>query len=208
MRKLVSEKNAHWIAAFLQVICYFMVFFAVVSIVLILLGRVELSLTTPSGHYDNALFLEKDHSVTSRILLASLVNQNIFLNTVNSNGSVDFITWLGISLIGIIKVLPFGFCFFLFSKFFANISNGKVFVTRNANIMRTSGLVLIAASLLTRTLTDSLIPSMVNQLSANHLIVSSASADFTGLLLGAGLLVMAYVFHYGIYLQDEADHTL
>ena len=114
MRFMLSEKNARRTAVLLQRICYLIAFLAIISIVLVLLGRMELNLTTPEGHYEHVLLLEKDHNATSRFLSVSLSGQDLFLNT---EGSVGFITWMLISLIGIVKVFPIGFSFFLLAKF-------------------------------------------------------------------------------------------
>lgn len=204
MRFMVSAKNAHRIAVILQSICWLMAFFAMAVVVLVLLGRVEITLSTPTGRYEGALLLENDHNVTSRFLFTKISDQRVFLQT---DGTVGFITWLTISLVGIVRVFPLGFCFFLLTGFFKNISEGKVFEKNNANILMNSGFVLIVASLVTPILNVFVFPALNNHLTANRLSLS-VSGNFTELFFGAVLLVMAYVFHYGIYLQDEADHTL
>jgi len=204
MRFKMSEKKAHEIAVILQGICWLMTLFAMTVAVLVLLGRVEVSLTTPAGHYEGVLLLEKDHNVTSRFLFTQISDQKVFLQT---EGTVGFVTWLAISLIGIVRVFPMGFCFFLLTGFFKNISEGKVFVAPNANILLNSAGALIIASLITPILNAFVFPLLINHFTANRLTIS-VSPNFTGLFFGAVLLVMAYVFHYGIYLQDEADHTL
>lgn len=207
MGRWLSAKRAHHIAVVLQSVCYLMTFLALLTIVLVLLGRVEVNLTTPAGHYQNALLLEKDHEATTRFLIASLSNQQVYLNMIGTDGSVDIATWLGIALIGTLRVLPIGLCFFWMSRFFGNLSQGRVFIASNADILLYSGGLLVAGGLLVPFLNGLVLPWVINQFSANVLSIS-ANLDMSSLFIGAGLLVMAYVFHYGIYLQDEADHTL
>lgn len=204
MRFLISEKNAGIIANFLRILCILMTSIAVIFILLVLLGRVELNIITPTEHFDHALLFEKDHNATSRFLFAKISNQTMFLST---DGTIGFITWLGISLIGITNAFPMGFCFFQLSKFFKNISEARVFITHNAKLLLTSACVLIIASLAAPILNAFVYPMLINQFTSNTLSLS-ITWKITGLLIGAILLVMSYVFYYGIYLQDEADHTL
>jgi hypothetical protein len=195
---LISEKHAHRLALILRSVCFLIAVLAVLVIVLVLLGRVELSMTTPDGHFDRALLLEKDHSVTSRFLFTKLSNQTVFLTT---HGSVGFVSWLFISLMGIVRVLPMGLSFFLLSRFFRSISAGKVFIAPNAGLLLRCGVLLIVSFFLVPLLNGLVFPYLHNRFSANRLILS-VSPDFNSLFIGIVLLVMAYVFSYGIYLQD------
>lgn len=207
MRALVSEKNAHAIAVLLQYICYVWAFFAAAVMLLILLGRVQLNMTTPTGHYDNALLVEQDHSAASRSLYTPISNQPVFLIIHNADGAVSFATWLGIVLIGAVRVLPLGYCALRFSAFFKNIAANKVFITHNANILLGGGIVLLASALAAPVINGLLFPLLIRLLTSDQLIIP-VSVNEGPLFFGAALLIMAYVFHYGIYLQDEADHTL
>jgi hypothetical protein len=204
MQYLISEKHAHRMAVILRSVCFLITIFSVLVITLVLLGRVELSMATPDGVYDRALLLEKDHSVTSRFLFTKLSSQTVFLRM---HGNVGFVSWLFISLMGIFRVLPLGLCFFFLSRFFRNISEGRVFFAPNANLLLRCGVLLITSFFLVPIFNGFILPYLHNRFSPNRLTLS-VSPDFTALFIGIVLLVMAYVFHYGIYLQDEADHTL
>ena len=208
MNLMRNEKNAHKIAVVLQWICAFMAFLAVIIGVMALLGRLEITfLTTPEGYQGHGLMFEKDHSATTRFFTVRLNNPKINLNTAGSGGEIGFITWLAISLIGIAKVFPMGFAFYLMSKFFKNISETKVFVTENAKLLLKSGTVMALSCFAVPILSTFVLPAMVNNLTAN-VLRASTSPNMTEIFYGAILIVMAYVFHYGIYLQEEVDYTL
>lgn len=202
--RLMSEKNARRVAVILQTVCCLAVILALMVAVLVLLGRVELRLSTPQGYFNNALLIEKDHAATSRALIVKLSGHSLFLHI---QEKLDFITWLGIALIGITRVFPMGYCFFVLAGFFKNIAAGEVFVLKNARILLRAGMVLIISSLLIPLLNGFVFLGLINALSANNLSIA-INSGLSDLFFGGILLVMSYVFHYGIYLQDEADHTV
>lgn len=207
MNKWISEKHANKIAIVLQVICGLLALLAVVTIVLALLGRVQMVISAPGGVYERALLLESDHTVSSRAMFTTFKNTQMRLNTINSGGVVDFVTWFGVALISVGNILPAGLCWLLMNGFFKNIAQGKVFMEDNAKILQRSGQVLGISALVVPLLNGYGFPWMVNTFSSNQLYIGQ-NIDVTALLVAAILLVMAYVFSYGIYLQDEADHTL
>ena len=207
MEFMRNEKNAHKIAVILQKVCVLYIFLAVFSIVLVLLGRMEIPfMQTPDGNYNNAILFESDHNERIRAFSVRLSSMGMRLYMVESGGKVGFITWLVISMIGIVNVLPMGVCIYMMAKFFKNISESKVFVTGNANILLKGGAVL-AVSFVAEPLLIALLPEIVNSFTANELFLT-AEMNFMYLFGGAVLIVMAYVFHYGIYLQEEVDYTL
>lgn len=207
MNKWISEKHANKIAIVLQVICGLLALLAVVTIVLALLGRVQMVISAPGGVYERALLLESDHTVSSRAMFTTFKHTQIRLNTVNSGGVVGFVTWLGVALISVGNILPAGLCWLLMNGFFKNIAQGKVFVEDNAKILQRSGQVLGICAIVVPLLNSYVFPWMVNTFSSNQLYIGQ-NVDVTALLVAAIFVVMAYVFSYGIYLQDEADHTL
>lgn len=207
MARLMNKKRASKLAEMLQGICFFMTGLAILTVVFILIGRMEVRLTTPEGHYADALLLEKDHSVESRFMFANLSDLDIYLNTRFTDGHLDVVTIVGIMIMALATVVPLGYGFYLIGRFFGNVSKGNVFVPSNASLLMRCGGVLVVAALIAPLLNGFAIPAFINLMSANDISVN-ASINFLALFGGAILLVMAYVFHYGIYLQNEADHTL
>jgi hypothetical protein len=203
MKFWMTEKRAHNIAVLLQAICVIMLLLAAFTVVLMVLGRIQVSLTTPEGHFERALLAEKDHSVRSRALYYNPV-EDITLQT---DSAISPLARIILPLMGLLRVFPFGFVFFQMSRFFANLAVGEVFVRPNAQLLLQSGAVMVIFSVITPILNAFVLPALLDVFTDNELWVA-AQANFTSPFFGAVLLVAAYVFHYGIYLQDEADHTI
>lgn len=207
MSKWFSEKRASMLAEILKGICILMTFLALLTTVMVLMGRMQIHLYTPETFYNDALLLEKNHEATSRFMFVNLSHLEVHLHTANSGGKIDIVTYLCTVLMGVATVVPMGYAFFKMSRFFGNIAKGSVFSASNASLLLNGGLVLLAGSLLAPLLSLLVLSPIANKLTSNVISIS-ASFNLTALFAGAILLVMAYVFHYGIYLQDEADHTL
>lgn len=205
MRFLESERNAQSIAILLQGICYFVTAVALAGAVLVVLGRVEMDITTPSGHYDRALLVEQDREATARFLFTRISEQDVYLTL--KTETAGFFTRLCVALMGLVQAVPAGFCFFFLAGLFRNIAEGRVFVARNAAIFFRSGLILVIASLAGPVLEGLVLPWLINRFTEDRILLS-LSVNYTALFFGFVLLVAAYVFHYGIYLQDEVDHTV
>lgn len=200
-------KHASKLAQLLQGLCYFLVGLAVLSVILILFGRMEVDMTLPEGHYSNALLLEKDHSVESRVFLIDLSFLDIHVDTRPADGKTELVTIVGIIIMSLATLAPHGYSFYLIARFFGNVANGNVFVPVNATLLLRCGTVFVAAALIAPILNGFAMPAIINLVTDNH-VSTNASIDFISLIGGVAALVMAYVFHYGIYLQNEADHTL
>jgi len=199
----LSKTTAHHFARCLKIFCYIVFFIGVFASVLILLGRVEVNLAMPEKYFENALLFEKDRAATSRFFFATPFD-HLHLSV---HDKVGFATWLCIALMGLVKILPFTVCSYFMAGFFKNISLDKVFVFSNANILLYNGIILSVSSILHPILNAFLFPSILTLFSKNRISVST-QPDLMGIFMGITLLIAAYVFHYGIYLQDEADHTL
>jgi hypothetical protein len=207
MNKLVTEKRAMKLANILQSICMVMVTLALILTILILLGRINVSVATPDGYFQNTLLVEKDHNTSSRFMFTNLSYLDIHLNTISSGGTVGIVTYVGVVIMNLLVVLPGAYVFFVMASFFRKIAQKEVFTSSNASLLSRGGIVLLSFAFLTPLFNAYIIPSLIHSLSSN-VVSTSVSINFIELFAGAILLVMAYVFHYGIYLQDEADHTL
>ncbi len=106
-----------------------------------------------------------------------------------------------------VHVLPLAFAFWLLSRIFSNIQQGQIFTEQNASYLLGYGLLQIFAAVFVPVI-KGLICWLVNLVSDGQLSVSTGQAMFKTLVPGIGFLVAAYIIHYGVYLQDEVDHTL
>ena len=207
MQQLLRGKRANTLAQVLQGICYLLVALAVMTMTLVAIGRMQVDMMTPLGYFDHALLIEKDHATNSRFLFASLSDLSIQVNTINADGNVHWLTWLGVAGMGFLTVAPIGYCFYLMARFFGHISRDKVFDAANAKLLLRGGIVLVAAAIAVPLLNGYLLPALINAFTAN-VISTAVSMNVTSLFVGLVLLVMAYVFNHGLYLQREADYTL
>jgi len=206
LSKLVQKKVARRFASALQILCWLMMLLAGLSIVLALLGRVEVALNTPQGYYENALLAAEDPGASTRLFFIKLSGHDIRL-TVTVDGGIGAAAWMGVALLCIIRLAPIGVCFFCMACFFGNVVEERVFVTSNAALLLRTGCVLLAASLIGPLLNAYMVPWLVSVFSANTLSVG-VQLDLSQMVFGAVLLVAAYIMYYGIELQDEVDHTL
>lgn len=207
MRKLMTAERANGLARVLQTVCMLMVVLAVLISVSVLFGRVKVTMSTPEGYYEHALLLEEDHNADFRFLYAGLSDLNIHLDTTATGGEIAIMTYFGIVIMSLSVIIPGAYTFFLMALFFGNIAKGKVFTIANASLLRKGGIILLIGTIIPPIFNAFVIPPLVNYFTAND-IGTGTDMSFTQLFAGAILLIMAYVFHYGIYLQDEADHTL
>lgn len=200
---LLTDRNARRLTTSLRVICMLTFIFLCAFALLIVLGRVEVNLVLPTGTFERAPLLGRD-SEASRFLYAAIGGHHIRVNAIHP---VDWATRLGIALIGLLHVTPPTYCFFTLTRFFANMGARRVFTSANANLLLRCGCMLTPTALVFPLLSAYAIPPLVNLLSANQISVG-VTFDFSRLFFGIVLLVAAYVFHYGLYLQEEADATL
>jgi hypothetical protein len=204
MRYKISEKTAHSITGFFQGICFLIMVITVAEIIMLLLGRVQLTIITPDATYNSTLLFEKDHNTITLGLYTHIANiTDVSLET---NGNIGFLTWLGIVLMGIGTTLPTRVCAFLWFRLFGNISKDKIFVAQNADILQTSGAILILFSIVSPILNRIVFPAMINNLTENRIyFAASFNYDYNAtnkLLFGSVLLIMEYVFHYGASTYD------
>lgn len=200
---LLTDRNARRLTTSLRVICMLTFGFLCAFALLIVLGRVEVNLVLPSGTFERAPLLARD-SEASRFLYAALGGHHI---RVEAWHPVDWATRLGITLIGLLHVAPLAYCFYTLTRFFTNIGVRQVFTSANGNLLLRCGSVLALTALVFPLLSAYAIPPLINLLSANRLSIG-ITFDFSRLFFGIVLLVAAYIFHYGLYLQEEADATL
>jgi hypothetical protein len=199
----LTDRNARRLITCLRVLCMLTFIFLCVFALLIVLGRVEVNLVLPTGTFERAPLLGRD-SEASRFLYATIGGHHIRVEALHP---VDWATRLGIALIGLLHMAPIAYCFYTLTRFFTNIGARQVFTSVNANLLMRCGCVLVPTALVFPLLSAYVIPPLVNLLSANQLSVG-ITFDFSRLFFGIVLIVAAYIFHYGLYLQEEADATL
>ncbi|WP_099204149.1 DUF2975 domain-containing protein [Scatolibacter rhodanostii] len=212
LQKLVrNDKFAQRLCHGLQgLIFLFLILFAGITVIS-LLGRISINFhglnpKTNTG-YDNPILLTDFLDNTSSHVW--YINYSQKLHLFLSGSSVAFLTQLLIRLIPICSVLPTSMALLFTYPFLQNIANKNVFVTENASYLFKAGLALLIGSPVVTITTSIFFPFLIQSFTDNSLSLSVQINPFSSdILFGAILLLIAYIFDYGIYLQNEVDSTL
>ncbi|HJA65265.1 hypothetical protein B5F07_06320 [Lachnoclostridium sp. An169] len=205
IHKLVNERYAKAAAGFMRYVCYVVMAFFVVCLVLSIMGRQTFRLQTSTGFYERAICAEEDHDYSLRGFTVSS-DDEIYVRA-DADDRVDLATRIGISLMYAFKLIPLFLGYLYLSRVFRNINRGEIFTGENSSCLLYYGLVQIFVALFVPFI-SMLICSVSNLFSGSLLSVSTGSNVLNGLFPGIAFVVAAYIIHYGIYLQDEVDHTL
>lgn len=204
IQKLINEPFAKSAARFMMYICYILILISIIGLVLSFMGRQTFILYTETGMYDSAIYAEESHDWTSRGPTISLNNE---IRVRADDGEIDLITQIGISTMYAIVSIPLIISFWFLSRMFYNISEGKIFIARNASYLLYYGFIKILMVILVPFI-HLLISHLVNQFTNNEVSVASGQSFLNELIPNIAFIVAAYIIHYGVHLQDEADHTI
>ena len=205
IQKLLNEKYAKTAARFLNVICYFVMAFMLVCLVLAFMGRQTFSLRTSTGNYESAIYAEENHDHTFRSFTVTS-NDNIYV-AANDNDQVDLAVHIGLSLMSVFSILPLTVAYWFLSRVFANVSTGQLFIEKNARYLLYYGVIQFFAAFFVPFI-KMFICYLTNLVSNSHVSISTGSDMLNNLIPSIAFIVAAYIIHYGINLQDEVDHTL
>ncbi len=205
LKKLLNPSVAKPISLFLKYVCYFVIAFYILCLILSFMGRLSFFLHTDKGSYEYAIFSEENHGRHSRTMTIS-TKDNIHVWT-DENGKIDFVTHIGLSLMYAVQLIPLILGYWFLSLVFSNISRGKIFVEQNALYLLYFGLIQLFVSVIVP-FCKLLICHVTNLLSDSLIRISTGQNFLSGIGPGIAFIVAAYIIHYGIYLQDEVDHTI
>ena len=205
IQKLINEPFAKSAAHFMKYICYIMMLFFVAGLVLSFIGRQTFILHSSTGTYDSAIYSEENHNWTSR---GPTVSMNDEVRVIAYNGEkIDLITQIGLSAMYAVNVIPLIICFWFLSRVFNNVSKGRIFTDQNASYLLYYGLMQMAVAALVPFI-KLFISYLANQFSSSEISIATGQNLLSNLIPNIAFIVAAYIIHYGVHLQDEADHTL
>ena len=127
LNALLNEKYARKAAVVLQWACY------VVMVFFVLTGRQTFALNTGTDFYENAIYAGQDHEWRSRGF--TVYSGDDILVTANDGDQIDLTTHIGLSLMFAAQSLPTLAMYWLLSRVFANVAQGKVFTGQNARYL-------------------------------------------------------------------------
>lgn len=205
LKPLLNERFVRKAASFLQAACWLAICFFALVTVLACLGRQQFTLVTSTDVYEGAIYAERDQGWLSHSFTVT-ASDNIRV-TADSDGGVDLATHIGLTLMFAAQALTGMAGYWLLSRVFANIAQGRIFVEQNARGLLGYGLLQIYAVFLLP-FVKLLICNLANLVSDSQIAAWSVQIGPDKLFPSIAFLVAAYIIHYGITLQDEVDHTL
>lgn len=205
IQKLINERYARLAARFMTFACYLAILILLLTLALSLMGRQTFYLHTSTASYSSAIYAEKNHNPSSRSLTV-YTNDDIHVWT-DAHDQIDPTIQIGISLMFAVSVVPLMFAFWFLSRVFVSVSNGQIFTEQNAACLLYYGLLQLSTALFAP-FVKLLIAAFVNLICDGRIAVATGKDILSGIIPNVAFLVAAYIIHYGIYLQDEVDHTL
>ena len=205
LKPLLNERFVRKAASFLQAACWLAICFFALVTVLACLGRQQFTLVTSTDVYEGAIYAERDQGWLSHSF--TVTASDSIRVTADSDDGVDLATHIGLTLMFAAQALTGMARYWLLSRVFANIAQGRIFVEQNARGLLGYGLLQIYAVFLLP-FVKLLICNLANLVSDSQIAAWSVQIGPDKLFPSIAFLVAAYIIHYGITLQDEVDHTL
>ncbi|WP_367924192.1 DUF2975 domain-containing protein [uncultured Ruthenibacterium sp.] len=205
VQRWMNESFARAAARVLKGVCWLVMGFYVLCLVLSILGRQTFVLHTSTGTYDRAIYAEENHEPASRGLTVGS-SDNVYVRA-NDEDGIDWVTQMGLSLMYAVHVLPLIAAYWLLSRVLANVQAGRIFAPPNDVYLLGYGALQCAVAVLVPVL-KMLICQVCNLFSKSQISIGISMNLMGALFPGVAFLVAAYILHYGMELQDEVDHTL
>lgn len=200
----MREPVARAAAQFLRVICYFVIGFFLLGLLLSALGRQTFELHTGEGVYERAIYAEENHEPASRSLTVTSPD-SVYVWA--QDGEIDPAVRVFLVLLYAVNAVPLIAAYWILSRVFANIHRGEIFSQRNAAGLLYYGLLQLFTALLVSFLKLGLC-GLFNLFSQSRIALSTGQNLLNNAIPSIAVLVAAYILSYGVSLQDEVDHTL
>lgn len=204
IQELKNERFARSAAQLMKFACYFIICFSVLCTVLSFMGRQTFSLHTKTGTFEQAIYAEENHDAHSRSMTV-FTGDDIHVWT-NDNGQIDLAIQIGLFLIYAVHTVPMIFAYWFLSRVFSNINKGQIFTEKNSSYLLYYGILQFSAAIFVPFI-KLLICWPVNLVSDDRISIATGQDMFHMLIPSIAFIVAAYIIHYGVHLQDEADHT-
>ncbi len=205
IQKLTKEQFARPAAWLMKFACYFIICFYVLCTILSFMGRQTFCLHTKTGFFERAIYAEENHDSHSRSMTVYM-GDDIHVWT-NDNDEIDLTIQIGLSFMYAVYIVPMIFAFWFLSCVFSNIDKGQVFTKQNSSYLLYYGVLQFFVAVFVPFI-KLLICWLINLVSDSRMSISTGQTMFHMLIPSIAFIVAAYIIHYGVYLQDEVDHTL
>ena len=202
---LANERFARPAAGLIKFACYFAICFYALCTVLSFMGRQTFFLHTKTGNFERAIYAEENHNAHSRSMTV-FMGDDIHVWT-NSSDQIDLTIQLGLSLMYAVNTIPMVLAFWFLSRVFSNVYRGEIFIEKNASCLLYYGLLQLFVAVVVPFI-KLFLCWLTNLVSDGRMSISTGQRMFNMLIPSIAFIVAAYIIHYGVHLQDEADHTL
>lgn len=206
MHKLLNQKVAMGTAKFMKVICYIIIFLFGIMLTLSFMGRLQYNLQVGGKTYPNAIYAEESHEFYSRSLTVNS-SDSLRIHAAADDGTIDIITYVAITVMYAINIIPFMFAYWFLAKVFANVAKGEIFIQKNAYYLLYFGAIQAVVAIAVP-FVKLLIVQIANALVADRISLATGTNMLNQFVPSVAFIVAAYIINYGVHLQDEADHTL
>ena len=206
INSLLNPKMAKRTAEFMKIICYIIIFLFIMMLALSFMGRLQYDLRVGDKTYSDAIYAEENHDFTSRALTVSS-SDSLRIRASAANGKIDLISYIAITLMYALSIIPLMYAYYFLSKVFANVAKGEIFVEKNAHYLLYYGVIQAVVAVVVP-FVKLLIVQIANSLVSDRISLATGTHMINQLIPGIAFIVAAYIINYGVHLQDEADHTL
>lgn len=204
VEKLTDERFAKPAARWVKWICYSVMGFYILCMILSAMGRQTFSLHTGNGFFERAIYAEENHDPDFRNMTVSLKDG---IHVWADSGRVNWTTHIGLSCLYAVHVIPMILAFWCLGRVFSNIQEGQIFTEQNALYLLYYGLLQVFTAIVVPFL-KLLLCGLTNLVSDDRISLSTGQDTINILVPGVAFIVAAYIIRYGVHLQDEVDHTL
>lgn len=206
INQLLNQKTAQKTASFMEVICYLAMALFTLMLLLSFFGRLQYNLRIGNENYPCAIYAEENHNFSSRSLTVSDPD-DLRIHTESEDGKIDLLSYIAITLMFSLSIVPMIFAFWFLAKVFGNVAKGEIFTQKNAHYLLYYG-ILQATVAVVVPFVKLLIVQIANLLVTDRISLATGANMFNQLIPSIAIFVAAYIISYGFHLQDEADHTL
>ncbi|MFI3237581.1 MAG: DUF2975 domain-containing protein [Lachnospiraceae bacterium] len=201
---LLNHKIVSRLSLFMKFMCYIAMLLLTGILILAFRGRLEYTVHTADGNYTNSFYTQETSDSSTGVTTITSDDQ---LHIYSTDKQIEFVTFLSITAMYTLGILPLIFAYFLLSKIFANLEAGAIFIKKNADYLLYYALIKIAVTLLLPFI-KMLFFALINKIGTDTIYISTGSDFLNDIMPSIAFLIAVYIIQYGVSLQDEVDATL
>ncbi|MEG1758668.1 MAG: hypothetical protein RR235_09470, partial [Oscillospiraceae bacterium] len=195
MHKLLNQKVAMGTAKFMKVICYIIIFLFVIMLALSFMGRLQYHLQVGEKTYAHAIYAEEDHDFSMRSLTVKS-NDSLRIHAAADDGTIDIITYVAITIMYAINIIPLMLAYWFLAKVFANVAKGEIFTQKNAHYLLYFGAIQAVVAIAVP-FVKLLVVQIANSLVADRISLAIGTNMLNEFVPSVAFIVAAYIINYG-----------